>query len=116
MSIGCINVNSLNEFSLIGGTNELLQFEVNYPNGDPVDLSSSTTQWTLSYLGDPDNAIITINGDIFEINKFTVVLDGEYTKNLSGKFIQQPIITTFSGEEYRFSQGIITIIPRIQNN
>lgn len=115
MSIGCITVNSLSEFSIIGGTACELIFTATYEDGEPVDLSSSTTKWTLSYMGDPDNAIATVNGEVYDVNKFIIKMSSDITKELSGKVVHQPILVDYDGNEYRLAQGLITIISRIQN-
>ena len=110
-------INSLEEFSFIGGTEFELAFNLYDDEGTPIDITTGTVTWTLCPYGQPDYAILTKNGSVSgtPINRFTVTIETEDTKLLSGKFIHQPIFVDFSGSEFRPNQGVITIIPRIQN-
>lgn len=113
-NIFCVAVNQLEEFSIIGGDPEVLQFFYTYGTGDVLDLSSATAKWRLSYLGQPDYIIVEKQAEISG-NSIIVKLETEDTASLSGKFIHQPVIVDYSGNEYVYQQGIITIIPKIQN-
>jgi len=110
-------INSLEEFSFIGGTEFEVTFNLYDEDGLEIDITTGTVTWTMSPLGQPDYAIVTKNGVVpgSPINRFTVTIETDDTKLLSGKFIHQAIFVDFSGSEFRPNQGIITIIPRIQN-
>lgn len=113
-NVFCIEVNQLQEFSIIGGTSETLQFFFYNSDGTPLDLESSTAKWRLCRLGQPNVTILDLDAEIFDNNGVVVQLQSSDTQNLSGKFIQQPVLIDFAGNEYVFQQGIITIIPKIQ--
>jgi len=110
-------INSLGEISFIAGTEYTLIFDVYDINGSPLSLSGSTCTWTLSPYGQPEYAIMTktgiISGSIS--NEFSITLGLTDTETLSGKYIQQPIVVDILGNENRPAQGVLTLIPRIQN-
>lgn len=114
-NIFCIEVNQLSEFSMISGTQETLEFYFYYEDGTPLDLTSSTARWRLCYLGQQDYPVVDIEAEIFDGNGIVVQIPSEQTQNLQGKFIQQPVLVDYSGKEYIYQQGIITIIPKIQS-
>lgn len=106
-------VNSLNEFAFIAGTPFTLNFNVYEENGiTPLDMGGGTFKWVLSRYGQNEN-ILEIMGTITGVGTATVELATEDTETLSGKYVHQPVIISFSGQEYRPSQGICLIIPRI---
>ena len=110
-------INSLTEISFIAGTEYILTFDVYDINMSPLSLSGSTCTWTLSPYGQPEYAILTKTGNISGSipNEFSITLGLADTETLSGKYVQQPIVVDITGNENRPSQGILTIIPRIQN-
>lgn len=108
-------INSLAEFSFIGGTEFVLTFNLYDDEGAPIDISAGVVSWTMSPLSQPQNPVLTKSGVITDTNTFTVTIDSTDTLTLKGKFIHQPIFVDFAGAEFRPNQGIITIIPRIQN-
>lgn len=112
--IFCFEVNQLGEFALIAGTSETLEFYYYYSDGTPLDLESATAKWRLCRVGQPDVAVLDLPCDIFNGNGVVVKLDSVHTQNLSGKYIQQPVLIDYSGEEYVFQQGVITFIPKIK--
>ena len=109
------NLNTLDEISFIGGTYYILEFNVFDENGDPIDISSATPTWLLCYYGQPDYAVVAKSGSITGTNTFEVIIDTADTENLSGKFLQQPTITDFDGTSYIPAQGVVTILPKINN-
>lgn len=108
------DINSLEEFSMIGGESRLLTFLVTDENDAIVDVTAGSASWVLSPFGDPSFKVLektaTLSGT--PTNEFTVQLELADTQNLSGKFIQQAVFTDFYGNEYR-KQGFVTIIARI---
>lgn len=107
-------LNSLVEFSFIAGTEFKLEFFVYESDGiTPVDLGGATIKWVLCPYGQPDYAILEINGAITDTNKFEVEILSTLSQTLSGKYLQQPVLIDFDGVEYRPAQGVITILPRI---
>lgn len=112
--IFCIDVNQMAEFSMIGGTYETLEFYFYDSEGNPLDLESSTMKWRLCRLGQPDITLLEIEGEIFSGNGAVVEIQSQDTQNLYGKFIHQPVLIDYAGNEYVYQQGVITIIPKIQ--
>lgn len=112
--ISYATINSLEETSLIAGSDFTLEFNAFEDDGvTPLDLGGATTKLVLSPYGQTDYTILQLNGIITATSKFEVVLSSSDTEDLSGKYIQQPIITSFGGKEYRPAQGVILFIPRI---
>jgi len=110
-------INSLSEESFIAGTYKEFTFDYFDIDGDPVNISSFTCAWVLSPFGSPDTVSLSKSGvyrtDCLTNNRFTVYLYSDDTLLLSGKYVQQPIITGNPGYDFRLGQGIINIIPAI---
>jgi hypothetical protein len=110
-------INDLSEFSFIAGAYQELYFDVYTSTGSPVDITSASCLMVLSKYGDQSNLILEVSGSPVVsgsvLNQFVVELESADTKDLSGKYIYQPVIQVLSGDEYRPSQGIVTIIRRI---
>lgn len=106
-------INSLEEFGFIAGTPFTLNFNVYEQDGvSPLDMGGGSFKLVLSPYGQ-SYTILEKEGTITGIGTAEVQLDTSDTISLSGKYIQQPIITSFSGEEYRAGQGIVLVIPAI---
>lgn len=107
-------INSLEEFSFIAGSSYTVYFTVYQDDGvTPMDLGGATVYWVLSPYGQPDYTSLQILGIITGTNTFNFTVTTDMTKELSGKYIHQPLIISFGGDEYRPAQGLLTIIPRI---
>lgn len=107
-------INSMDEYAFIGGSFSEMTFVIENSDGSPVDLSSATVAWNMSYYGQPDTNILTKVGVVQVVtNEVIVTLDATDTENLSGKFAHQLVITDFNGDVFVPAQGIITIIPKI---
>lgn len=107
-------INDLEEFVIIGGTPVTLNFECYDENGTPLNLGGAGILYRVSEYGNPSNVVIAKNGSILSANFAKVELVASDTINLSGKFVQQPIIVDSTNVQHPNSQGLITIIPRIQ--
>jgi hypothetical protein len=110
------SINNLEEVTFIGGNEFIFSFGVYDSNGSPIDLSATTPSWAMSYLGQQDSPVLVKAGVLSgsSPNEFSVTISGIDTIELSGVFIQQPIILDFDGGTYRPAQGRIIIIPAIQ--
>jgi len=107
-------LNSLDEFSFIAGNTYTLEFTVFEENGiTPVDLSGATIVWTLCPYGQPTYSVLQKTGSITGANTFSVSLTAANTLSLSGKYIHQPVITSFAGSVYRPAQGVVLILPAV---
>jgi hypothetical protein len=107
-------INALEEIAFIGGTDFTLEFGVFEEDGvTPIDLSGATIKWVLCPYGQSDYNVLTKTGVMTSTNVFEVTLEKVDTQLLSGKYIHQPVVTSFLGKEYRPSQGTILIQPAI---
>jgi len=111
----CLIVNDLPEISFIGGAEQQLEFNVYDETGIAVNVVDSVCAWRLSPYGNAGYTTLSLIGVTTgsSSNKYTVTVSGSNTLSLEGKYIQQPKIIDVSGTEFRPSQGIVTIIPRI---
>lgn len=113
----------------IGGDYKEFEFTVKDQDNplDPVDLTTFLEiRWILFRYGDSENPLLNLLGHVVaeDNSKFDVYIDSEYTKDISGLFLHQPVLIDSSGREFRPAQGGINIIPRgqgqnsqiIQNN
>lgn len=109
-----LSVNTLDQIKMIAGTEKTLEFLVTN-SGTAMDLSGATCTWFLAPLGVPNFVTLSKSGSLAGSpnNQFNITLLSTDTSALSGKFIQQPVVTTVGGSQYRIGQGIITIIPAI---
>lgn len=99
----------LKEISIDGGSTQDFVFAVYDGYGNPVSLSGGTETWYLSHFSDTSTAVLTIAGTSGSaINIFKVHIPATSTLNLSGKFIQQYVLTDSSGSSHR-SSGIVSI-------
>lgn len=110
-----LSTTCLTETSFIGGSYKELSFKVYDASASPIDITSFTYRWILSPYGQPETSSIVKDG-IFDPtdpdnNKFKVYLYSYDTVNLSGKYIQQPIIVGSPGYEFRMGQGYVNITP-----
>ena len=109
-------INSLSEFGFIAGNPYTIEFEVFEQDGTtPLDMGGATFKWVLSKYG-VNESVLEKDGSITGVGTAEVVLDTVDTESLSGKFIHQPVIVSFSGLEYRPAQGVLIIIPRTALN
>ena len=109
-------INSLEEFSFIGGTDFTIEFTTYQSDGvTPQDIGGATITWMLSPYGENYN-VLEISGSITGQYTFEVVIPGESTESFSGKYIQQLKIESFTNELFRPAQGVILIIPAIPTN
>lgn len=110
-----ISTVSLDEITFIAGTYKEITFDVFDALSQPVDISSFSLSWVLSPFGEPSVISITKTGifrtDHILNNRFTIYLYSNDTISLSGKYVQQPIISGNTGYDFRLGQGFINILP-----
>lgn len=112
--ISYAELNTLVETSFIGGTDFTMEFEVFDEDGiTPLDLGGATITWKLCPFGQPQYVALSLSGTITGINTFSVEIPHASTITMSGKYIQQPIVTDFSGQVFRPAQGNVIILPAI---
>lgn len=103
------SINSLGDFSFIGGTTYTLKFTVNDQSGSAIDLSTATCRWKLAQYG-TDNVILSKTGSVIATNIFEVLLSSADTSSLSGKYSHQPTVEFATGVVVIPAQGIISIV------
>jgi hypothetical protein len=107
-------VNKLEEIGFIAGTPFTDTFECFDENGTPLVLGGSGIIVKISEYGNPSNVVISKTGSIISSNIGKVEYSASDTINLSGKFIQQPIIIASDSSQHTSQQGLWTIFPRNQ--
>jgi hypothetical protein len=113
MSFPYTSIYDLPEIDFIAGTQQTLSFAIFDSSGSPMSLLGSTCTYVLAPYGQ-SSAVVTKTATAGSAtNIMSVTLASGDTATLSGKFIQQPVITTIDSIEYRPSIGIVQIIPRI---
>lgn len=107
------NLNCLDEFAFVAGTECEFTFNCYESNEfSPFDIQDA--MWVLAPYGDFETVEIKKTGcSITATGVFKVILDSADTEDLSGKYIQQPIVFDSDGKSYRLAQGTITISPKI---
>lgn len=106
-------LNSLEKTFFIAGSTQKLIFNACQQDGTPIDLGGATIKWGLCPYGNSDFTSLDKSGTITDTSTFEIDLSDSDTENLEGTFIQQPIITAFTGEVYRPAQGVVVILPKI---
>jgi len=108
-------VNDLSETQIIAGTYFQMIFTALDTNGSALDLGGSTITWVLCPIGQPSYVVLTKTGVASgsPTNEFTITLLNADTKYLGGVYTHQPVVVDSIGKEFRQSQGILNIIPRI---
>lgn len=106
-------INSLEETTFIAGNDFTLEYVVFESDGvTPMDLGGATTYVVISPYGQPEYKEVQITGTITATNTFEVGFSSSLSGDLSGYYIHQPVILSFSGTEYRPAQGLLNILPR----
>jgi len=117
-------ITRLQEIELIAGDSGIvLEFQVFYEDGEPLDLQDDIAKWDLAPLGMKHIPILEKDGKILCDNsekgrlyyRFTVSLEQEDTKNLYGKYVHQPVIIDRKGRIFRRAEGFISFKSQIKN-
>jgi len=113
MSYPWKTVYDLPEFTFIAGTEQEFTYNIFDSASAALPLTSCTCTWELAYFGSASAVLIKTATTSGSSNVMVVTLDSSDTRGLGGIFVQQPVVTNLAGKEYRPSQGLITIAPRI---
>lgn len=108
-------INNLETIEMIGGDYQLLTINVSDGDGLPVDITTGTNKLIISPYGIPTNVSLEKVGTVTDTNQFTVDLELDDTKDLSGTYLYQLSHTDFLGKEFR-RQGLMIIAPRIASS
>ena len=107
-------LNSLEETSFIAQSEFTLYFTAYQADGvTPLDLGGAYISWELCPYGQDSYTVLQKIAVVTGANTFKVVLLANDTRGLSGKYIHQPVITSFAGNIYRPAQGVLLILPAI---
>lgn len=115
-NISATSIYNLTEMTFIGGTYLEFDYSVFDETNSPVDITTGTITWNLSLYGQPNFVQLTKSGTITGTNTFKVMLTASDTVNLSGKYVQQPVLQDFKGNIFVPAQGIINFLPKIQGS
>ena len=106
-------INSLEETTFIAGNDFTLEYAVYEEDGvTPMDLGGASAYSLISPYGQPEYNEAQITATITGINTFEAKITSLLSKDLSGYYIHQPVIVSFSGTEYRPAQGLLNILPQ----
>ena len=108
-------LNSMEDIEFIAGTQYTLYFEMFEEDGVTVlDITAATVSVRVSYLGQPETAVIDQSGTITDATNglWNAVLATADTEGLYGVFVVQPYITDFGGDVFP-AQGKLVILPKI---
>ena len=106
-------INAMEEFGYIAGSSYTLYFNIYEQDGiTPLDMGGGTFKIVLSPYGE-EYSVLKKDGDITGVGTAKAILETNDTKTFSGKYIIQPVIISFSGQEYRPAQGIVLFNPQI---
>lgn len=105
-------LNSLPETAFIGGTEFTMNYTVYEEDGvNLTDISGATVKVRFCPYGQTDYCVLDKAGTVTGTGTFTVVLDAVDTQDLSGKYLQQVYMESFTGVEFRPAQGVVIILP-----
>ena len=117
-------VTKLQEIELIAGDSGIvLEFQVSYEDGEPLDLQDDSAKWYLAPIGMKHNPILEKDCTILRDGnantgylyyRFTISLEKDETKNLYGKYVHQPVIIDRKGRVFRRAEGFINFKPQIK--
>jgi len=111
------SINSLDEFTIIGGTDFTFKFSVKDEDGIPVDLTGATLLLKIAPYGQASNVITTITGTIGvtdDIAEF-ILSSASSEGMIGGKYMYQPIIEDSGSKIHRPKQGVFLLVQAIGN-
>ncbi|HPE08173.1 MAG TPA: hypothetical protein PLT28_00375 [Saprospiraceae bacterium] len=112
------NFTQLDRVSMIAGDTAIFEYDVfNSATQEAVELINfHAIKWMLFNYGYPDNPIAIIDFDLETLganyNRFKIEVDGVYTQNLHGLYMQQVYLLDGQDKEFYPAQGEIFILPR----
>ena len=108
-----MTITYLADETFIGGTHKTLDFVLYDEYESPLAVAGGTLVWLLCPYGEFNQPVLQKSGVISDTYMFTVTLTSSDTLALSGKYIQQVVVTDSLGDTYRPAQGNIIISPAI---
>ena len=112
MSTGCENITELNDVTFIAGGLQYFEYTIyNSETGGLVDISDLILKFTLnSAYGQANFEPIEIYGVPKDSHTFRVEIPSEYTDDLKGFYLQQPVLIDYLGDEFKTAQGSVVIL------
>jgi hypothetical protein len=105
-------LNSLEEFTFIGGSDYVLDyFAYDKVTRAAINLTGATGSVRFCPYGQPDFPVLIKSGVVSAdpTNKFTVTLTANDTIGLDGTYIQQPIVVDAVSATFRPAQGNVLV-------
>lgn len=108
----CQDITTLDETIFIGGSVQYFEYTIyNSETGEPIDISDLTLRFTLnSAYGQSNFEPVVITASKKNSTTFRVEVPKEYTQDLKGFYLQQPVLIDYVGDEYRPAQGSIIVL------
>ena len=108
-------INTIDEFSIIGGNDINLKFTVTDKDGAAVDLTNATCTLKISPYAKPNSVITTLIGNVTTpTNVVVYTLPGSTTELMvGGKYMYQPIIVDVNDKVFRPKQGTFVLVQAI---
>lgn len=104
---------ALNEFLMIAGGEFTLFFEVFEKDGlTPMSIGGAEVYLGVCPFGQINNSI-SYPGEVTGDNAFKFILSQNDTKEMSGKYMFQVVLRSFSGVVYKPAQGIFIALEEI---
>ena len=106
--------NYLPDAWLYAGSNKTWTYPCFQEDGStPLNISNGSLTLVLCPYGEPEIISLVKMGVIASAYSFTVSFTEADTINLSGKYLQQPIVLDSDGNTFRPGQGTVLIFPAI---
>ena len=105
----------LEPVAFIAGDYQEFQYNIaDLESGAGVSLEACQLKMALYPYGDNENPQLVVDGELLDnnVSAFKVKLQSDATKDLSGLYVQQPIIIDSDGQVFRPGQGTVNIHPR----
>jgi len=111
---GNIIANDLTEIKMYAGDQQSMTYTIYNSSGGLYDLNSATCTVRVFKLGDPTNLTLTLTGAVSgspSLGQFTTTFPSASSVDLSGVYLQQPVVVDSEGNTHIPSQGKIIIFP-----
>ena len=103
------------ETFISGHFHELSFGFVDAESNEPVDLTTfEDVRWVLFRSGDPNTPLLNLQGVVLasDSSSFIVYIKSDYTKDVSGLFVQQVLLIDGVGNKKYPCEGYVNIKPR----
>jgi hypothetical protein len=108
------NLNNLPETTFEAGGEQVLTFTL-YDESEIDSLNAVSATWQLCPYGDFKTISVAIEETDIDDPMFTISISPDQTIALSGKYIQQVLVTDEDDNTFITGQGIVIITPSAEN-